>query len=104
MRAGHVAMVSKVLSNREVLHNHENWSYRGGVEPDALAVDVSPEGDWSEVRAWYGPSGPLGIRSHPAYGSSYPEESSVSGNMNSDRAYSTTPSIRQIPPHANTGT
>src|SRR3546814_16195478 len=48
MRAGHVAMVSKVLSNREVLLNHANWSYRGGVEQDALAVDVSPEGDWSE--------------------------------------------------------
>src|SRR3546814_16319287 len=62
MRAGHVAMVSKVLSNREVLLNHANWSYRGGVEQDALAVDVSPEGAWSDVRVWYGPSGQLGIR------------------------------------------
>src|SRR3546814_7709184 len=81
MRAGHVAMVSKVLSNREVLLNHANWSYRGGVEQDALAVDVSPEGDWSEVRVWYGPSGQLGIRSNPAYGFIYPEASSGAGNL-----------------------
>src|SRR3546814_10843910 len=81
MRAGHVAMVSKVLSNREVLLNHANWSYRGGIEQDALAVDVSPDGDWSEVRVWYGPSGQLGIRSNHAYGFIYPEASSGAGNL-----------------------
>src|SRR3546814_20806319 len=97
MRAGHVAMVSKVLSNREVLLNHANWSYRGGVEQDALAVDVSPEGDWSEVRVWYGPSGQLGIRYNPAYAFIYPWASSGAGNLNIANADLTKPATQQIP-------
>lgn len=103
MRAGHVAMVSKVLSNREVLLNHANWSYRGGVEQDALAVDVSPEGDWSEVRVWYGPSGQLGIRSNPAYGFIYPEASSGAGNLTIASADLSKPAIRQLADNAGSG-
>ncbi|RZM09552.1 MAG: CHAP domain-containing protein, partial [Sphingomonas sp.] len=40
MRVGHVAMVSKVVSDREVLLTHANWSRRGGIERDVRAVDV----------------------------------------------------------------
>src|SRR4051812_30421402 len=32
MRLGHVAMVASVISDREVLLNHANWSRRGGIE------------------------------------------------------------------------
>src|SRR3546814_16487814 len=103
MRAGHVAMVSKVLSNREVLLNHANWSYRGGIEQDALAVDVSPDGDWSEVRVWYGPSGQLGIRSNPAYGFIYPEASSGAGNLTIASADLSKPAIRQLAANAGSG-
>lgn len=71
MRLGHVAMVSRVLSDREVLLTHANWSRRGGVERDVRAVDVSPSGDWSEVRVWYGPQGGLGTSAYPAYGFIY---------------------------------
>src|SRR3546814_9450343 len=57
MRLGHVAMVSKIVSDREVLLTHANWSRPGRVETDVRAVDVSPAGDWSEVKVWYGPIG-----------------------------------------------
>lgn len=71
MRYGHVAMVSQVLSDREVLLTHANWSYRGGIERNVLAVDVSPEGDWSEVRVWYAPIRDLGKTSYHVRGFIY---------------------------------
>jgi surface antigen len=71
MPVGHVAMVSKVVSDREVLLTHANWSYRGGIERDVRAVDVSPNNDWTDVRVWYGPIGGLGLRSNPANGFIY---------------------------------
>jgi surface antigen len=71
MPVGHVAMVSKVVSGREVLLTHANWSYRGGIERDVRAVDVSPNNDWTDVRVWYGPTGGLGLRSNPAKGFIY---------------------------------
>ncbi|MFZ2995665.1 CHAP domain-containing protein [Sphingobium sp.] len=71
MPVGHVAMVSKVLGAREVLLTHANWSYRGGVERDVRAIDVSANNDWTDVRVWYGPIGDLGLRSNPARGFIY---------------------------------
>ncbi len=72
MPVGHVAMVSKVVSDREVLLTHANWSYRGGIERNVRAIDVSPNNDWTDVRVWYGPIGGLGLRSNPAKGFIYP--------------------------------
>lgn len=69
MRAGHVAIVREVLSNRELRIEHANWTIRGGVERDARAIDVSAAGDWSEVRVTYG-SG-LGQRVNPTFGFIY---------------------------------
>jgi surface antigen len=65
MPAGHVAMVSKVVGAREVLLTHANWSYRGGIERNVRAVDISPNNDWSEVKVWYAPIGDLGLRPNP---------------------------------------
>ncbi len=73
MPVGHVAMVSKVVGSREVLLTHANWSYRGGIERNVRAVDVSANNDWTDVRVWYGPIGDLGLRSNPANGFIYPE-------------------------------
>ncbi|GLV22146.1 hypothetical protein TomMM35A_19970 [Sphingobium sp. TomMM35A] len=72
MPVGHVAMVSKVVSDREVLLTHANWSYRGGIERNVRAIDVSPNNDWTDVRVWYGPIGGLGLRSNAAKGFIYP--------------------------------
>jgi surface antigen len=74
MRLGHVAMVSDVVSDREVLLTHANWSHRGAVEHDVRAVDVSPNGDWSEVKVWYGPQGSLGTSAYPTKGFIYADK------------------------------
>jgi surface antigen len=71
MRVGHVAMVSKVVSEREVLLTHANWSRRGGIERDVRAVDVSAANDWSMVKVWYGPQHGLGTSAYPARGFIY---------------------------------
>jgi surface antigen len=71
MRVGHVAMVSKVVGDREVLLTHANWSRRGGVERDVRAIDVSAAGDWSMVKVWYGPQGGLGTSAYPTKGFIY---------------------------------
>ncbi|NJR80492.1 CHAP domain-containing protein [Sphingomonas sp. 36D10-4-7] len=71
MPVGHVAMVSKVVSEREVLLTHANWSRRGGIERDVRAVDVSAAGDWSQVRVWYAGAGDLGTTVYPLAGFIY---------------------------------
>ena len=75
MRLGHVAMVSKIVNDREILLTHANWSHRGGIERDVRAIDVSDKGDWSRVRIWYAGNGDLGITSYPAYGFIYASRS-----------------------------
>jgi surface antigen len=81
MPAGHVAMVSQVVSAREVRLTHANWSYRGGIEHDVRAIDVSANNDWSDVRVWYGPIGDLGKRSNAAHGFIYPEHKALGGTL-----------------------
>ncbi len=71
MRVGHVAMVSQIVSDREVLLTHANWSRRGGIERNVRAVDVSPAGDWSMVKVWYAPQGGLGTSTYPTNGFIY---------------------------------
>ena len=71
MRLGHVAMVSKVIDDRKVLLNHANWSRRGGVEKDVIAIDVSERGDWSRVKVWFASNGGLGTSVYPVNGFIY---------------------------------
>jgi hypothetical protein len=74
MVLGHVAVVSRVLDDRRVLIRHANWSMPGAIEEDVLAVDVSEEGDWSEVRVWHSPTNRMGARSNPTFGFIYPDK------------------------------
>jgi hypothetical protein len=73
MPIGHVAVVAEIVDDRTVYLNHANWSGPGRIERRALAVDVSPNGDWSAVRVWHGPSGSLGLRTNPVFGFIYNE-------------------------------
>jgi hypothetical protein len=77
MRVGHVAMVSRVVSDREVKITHANWSRRGGVERDVRMVDVSAAGDWSEVKVWYAGNGDLGSTAYPTFGFVYPKRATA---------------------------
>ncbi|WP_375395506.1 CHAP domain-containing protein [uncultured Sphingomonas sp.] len=71
MRVGHVAMVSKIVGDREVLLTHANWSHPGRIETDVRAVDVSDAGDWSMVKVWYAPQGALGTSAYATSGFIY---------------------------------
>ena len=71
MRNGHVAMVSKIINEREVLIDHANWSRPGMVERHVRVLDVSAKGDWSQVRVWHAGSRGLGVTSYPVSGFIY---------------------------------
>ena len=75
MSHGHVSVVSHVLTDRIIQVTHANWSviggHRGQVEKDVTVVDVSPTGDWSQVKVWYDPSHNLGNSVYPTYGFIY---------------------------------
>jgi surface antigen len=77
MTLGHVAVVSKVLDDRRVLVRHANWSVPGSIEEDVLAIDVSEEGDWSQVRIWHSPTAQMGARTNPTYGFIYPAKAKL---------------------------
>ena len=90
MPIGHVAVVSQIVSERELLLSHSNWSpingRRGQIERNVRAVDVSAAGDWSSVRVWYAPMGGLGIRSNPVTGFIYPNGNIGQANSGRDMA------------------
>ena len=75
MRVGHVAMVSQVVDTRTIRLTHANWSvingHRGQVEENVLAVDASPNNDWSQVRVWYAPMHDVGLTAYPVAGFIY---------------------------------
>lgn len=52
MRSGHVAVVKRVISNREVVIDHANWGRDGKIYLNAPVVDVSANNDWSIVKVW----------------------------------------------------
>ena len=78
MRLGHVAVVSQVLTDRIIQITHANWSIidggRGQVEKNVTVIDVSPAGDWSEVKVWYDPSRDLGSTTYPTFGFIYQDD------------------------------
>lgn len=75
MKLGHVAAISRVISNRIAMVTHSNWSTIDGerelVERDVTLVDVSANNDWSLVRVWYDSVGGLGGSTYPTYGFIY---------------------------------
>jgi hypothetical protein len=70
--SGHVAVVSRVLSERQILVTHANW-VRHRLTADQPVVDISPDNDWSLLRVWWPPSGEFGVTSYPAYGFLLPD-------------------------------
>lgn len=82
---GHVATVSRIVDSRTVLLSHANWSYRGGIERNVTALDVSPQNDWSEVRIWYAPSHNLGTTHWPVAGFIYNARPGSLSDLGSER-------------------
>ncbi|MBD0275309.1 MAG: CHAP domain-containing protein [Acetobacteraceae bacterium] len=68
---GHVAVVSRVVSAREVRVDHANWASgaaKGRVARDQPVMDVSPANDWSLVRVWLPRINDWGASNYPSYG------------------------------------
>lgn len=65
---GHIAVVSEVVSKREIRVHHANW-HRNKVSLDMLVKDVSKRGNWSEVKVMTNPG---------AYGATYRTDGFIS--------------------------
>ena len=69
MKLGHVAVVSRIVTDRVIQITHANWSVIGGarvqVEKDVTVIDVSPGGEWRMVKVWYDPIRDLGTTTYP---------------------------------------
>lgn len=60
----HVAVVAKLVSDREITIDHANWLDDGQIYRDDPVVDVSPDNDWSEVRVFNPRTQGWGVRTY----------------------------------------
>ncbi len=77
--SGHVSVVERVVSDREIVVTQANWVPRR-VSRGEPVVDVSPGNDWSVVRVWWAPSLGLGRTAYPTYGFIGPVPAGDSGS------------------------
>ena len=80
---GHLAVVTKILNEREILADHANWLNRGRIHKNTPIIDVSPQGDWSRVRVWYTPGQVYGKRRYAAHG--FIHKAAVTAGITADR-------------------
>ncbi len=67
LESGHVSVVDRIVSAREIMVTQSNWVHRRITRDDPV-VDVSARNDWSAVRVWWAPIGALGSTVYPTYG------------------------------------
>ena len=72
LRYGHIAVVTRILSPREIIVDHANWLNRGRLHLGTPVRDVSANNDWSAVRVWYSPGKKYGVRTYSPHGFIYP--------------------------------
>jgi hypothetical protein len=68
MTRGHVAVVKRIVSNREVIVDHANWRRDGNIYLNAPVIDVSANNDWSKVRVFDPRGGQMGSNVYPIKG------------------------------------
>jgi hypothetical protein len=68
LRRGHVAVVTEIVSPREIIVDQANWQNHGEIDHATPVLDVSKANDWSLVRVWDIPSGSFGARTYPISG------------------------------------
>lgn len=99
MKLGHVAVVSHIIDDRNILLDHANWSpihgRRGQIERNVAAVDVSQKGNWSKVKIWYAPIGALGKTAYPVNGFIYPNSRPSNFKSNASRQWASYKAVRQ---------
>jgi hypothetical protein len=52
LRLGHVAVVTRIVSRREIRVDQANWQNHGEIDHSTPVRDVSTRNDWSQVRVW----------------------------------------------------
>lgn len=82
---GHVAVVTHVLSGREIVVDHANWLKGGRIHRSERVRDISPDNDWSSVRVWYTPGSRYGKAPYATYGFIYPVIASEPLNLRLDQ-------------------
>jgi len=60
LKRGHVAVVTEIVSPRQILVDQANWQNRGEIDHATPVLDVSAANDWSQVRVWDMRSGTFG--------------------------------------------
>ena len=65
---GHVAVVRRIVSSREIRIDHANWLDDGSIYVNNPVEDVSSENDWSVVRVFNLKTGGWGSRLYPVQG------------------------------------
>lgn len=69
---GHVAVVTRIVSERVILVDHANWHGRGEVAVQVPVRDVSPDNSWSEVNVWWLDTNRWGAKNYLVEGFIYP--------------------------------
>lgn len=75
----HLAVVSSMVSSREIRIDHANWFNDGSVYRDDPVRDVSADNDWSEVRIWNIRSKSWGTRTYLVRGFIGPSRAPADG-------------------------
>ena len=52
LKRGHVAVVTDIVSAREIRVDQANWQNHGEIDHSTPVLDVSKNNDWSKVRVW----------------------------------------------------
>jgi len=65
---GHVAVVRRIVSAREIRIDHANWLNDGSIFLNNPVMDVSPANDWSQVRVFNIKTGAWGGKVYPVKG------------------------------------
>ena len=60
LKRGHVAVVTDIVSPRQVIVDQANWQNHGEIDHATPVLDVSADNDWSKVRVWDMRSGQFG--------------------------------------------
>lgn len=68
LKRGHVAVVTHIVSAREIRVDQANWMNKGEIDHATPVLDVSPNNDWSQVRVWDVPSRQFGARTYKISG------------------------------------
>jgi len=71
---GHVAVVQKIFSTREIRVDHANWLDDASIYLNDPVMDVSQENDWSAVRVFNIQTGAWGGNIYPVQGFILPNQ------------------------------